>query len=57
MLNVGCIRGAKRPSPARGDAEGIELTMTVDDPALVPELRRRAAHDLEAAQHRQHAMK
>jgi hypothetical protein len=42
---------------ARGDAEGIELTMTIDDPALVPELRRRAAHDLEAAQHRPHAMK
>jgi hypothetical protein len=42
---------------ARGDAEGIELTMTVDAPALVPELRRRAAHDLEAAQHHPHAMK
>ena len=42
---------------ARGDAEGIELTMTIADPALVPELRRRAAHDLEAAQHRQHTMK
>lgn len=42
---------------ARGDAEGIELTMTIDDPMLVPELRRRAAHDLEAAQHRQHTMK
>jgi hypothetical protein len=37
---------------ARGDENGIELTMTVDDPSLVPELRRRAAHDLEAAQHR-----
>lgn len=37
---------------ARGDASGIELTMTVDDPALVDELRRRAAHDLEATQHR-----
>ena len=36
---------------AHGDAEGIELTMTIDDPALVPELRRRAAHDLEAAHH------
>jgi hypothetical protein len=32
---------------ARGDATGIELTITVADPALVPELRRRAAHDLE----------
>jgi hypothetical protein len=37
---------------ARGDANGIELTMTVSDPALIPELRRRAAHELEAAQHR-----
>ena len=37
---------------ARGDANGIELTMTVSDPSLVPELRRRAAHDLEAAQQR-----
>jgi hypothetical protein len=37
---------------ARGDATGIELTMTVKDPSLVDELRRRAAHDLEAAQHR-----
>lgn len=37
---------------ARGDASGIELTMTVSDPSLVDELRRRAAHDLEAAQDR-----
>ena len=37
---------------ARGDASGIELTMTVNDPSLVDELRRRAAHDLEAAQQR-----
>lgn len=37
---------------ARGDANAIELTITVSDPALVPELRRRAAHDMEAAQHR-----
>ncbi len=36
---------------ARGDENGIELTLTVRDPVLVPELRRRAAHDLEAAQH------
>jgi hypothetical protein len=35
---------------ARGDPNGIELTMTVSDPKLVPELRRRAAHDLEAGQ-------
>lgn len=34
---------------ARGDANGIELTITVADPALVDELRRRAALDLEAA--------
>lgn len=37
---------------ARGDANGIELTITVDDPQLVDELRRRAAHDLEAAERR-----
>jgi hypothetical protein len=37
---------------ARGDEGGIELTMTVSDPSLIDELRRRAAHDLEAAQHR-----
>jgi len=35
---------------AHGDANGVELTLTVTDPALVDELRRRAAHDLEAAQ-------
>jgi hypothetical protein len=40
---------------ARGDASGIELTITVDDPSLVDELRRRAAHDLEAALHRRAA--
>src|ERR1044071_297333 len=37
---------------ARGDETGIELTMVIKDPSLVDELRRRAAHDLEAAQHR-----
>ncbi|HUJ60379.1 MAG TPA: hypothetical protein VLX92_17880 [Kofleriaceae bacterium] len=37
---------------ARGDASTIELTITIQDPRLVDELRRRAAHDLEAAQHR-----
>ena len=37
---------------AKGDENGIELTLTVRDPALVPELRRRAAHELEAAQQR-----
>lgn len=35
---------------ARGDEHGIELSVTVSNPALVDELRRRAAHDLEAAQ-------
>ena len=34
---------------AHGDANGIQLTITVSDPSLVGELRRRAAHDLEAA--------
>jgi hypothetical protein len=37
---------------AKGDENGIELTMTVRDPSLVPELQRRAAHELEAAHHR-----
>lgn len=37
---------------ARGDANGVELTITVADPQLVDELRRRAAHDLEAGQRR-----
>lgn len=32
---------------ARGDDRAIEVTIAVSDPALVPELRRRAAHDLE----------
>ena len=35
---------------ARGQAGAIELTITVSDPALVDELRRRAATDVEAAQ-------
>ena len=39
---------------ARGDANGIELSITIDDPSLVNELRRRAEHDLEAAQHGMH---
>lgn len=34
---------------ARGDGEGITLSIIVRDPALVAELQRRAAHDLEAA--------
>ena len=40
---------------ARGNADGIELTITVADPKLVDELRRRAAHDLDAAQRRRAA--
>lgn len=35
---------------ARGDEQGISLTIKVADPAQVAELRRRTAHDLEAAQ-------
>jgi hypothetical protein len=38
---------------ARGDGEGITLSIAVRDPKLVDELHRRAAHDLESgAQHR-----
>jgi hypothetical protein len=33
---------------ARGDAEGITVSIAITDPELVPELQRRAAHDLEA---------
>ena len=36
---------------ARGDAEGITVSMSVKDTALLPELKRRAAHDLEVGQH------
>lgn len=32
---------------ARGDASGITVDITIDDASLVPELQRRAAHDLE----------
>ncbi len=32
---------------AHGDASAISLVLTVADPALVPELQRRASHDLE----------
>ena len=35
---------------ARGDTDGITVSLTVKDPALVPELKRRVAHDLEASQ-------
>ena len=34
---------------ARGDAEGITLSLAVRDPKLIGELQRRTAHDLEAA--------
>jgi hypothetical protein len=34
---------------ARGDKEGITVQIVVTDPALVDELHRRAAHELEAA--------
>jgi len=34
---------------AHGDATQIELTLTVENASLIPELQRRAAHDLEAA--------
>ncbi|HEU4726387.1 MAG TPA: hypothetical protein VFT22_00795 [Kofleriaceae bacterium] len=34
---------------ARGDANGITVSIVIRDPNLVPELQRRAAHDLEAA--------
>jgi hypothetical protein len=34
---------------ARGDREGITISIVVRDPALVDELHRRAAHELEAA--------
>jgi len=37
---------------ARGDAGGITVSIVVRDPKLVPELQRRAAHDLEAAAQR-----
>jgi len=39
---------------AHGDTNGVSVSITVKDPKLVPELQRRAAHDLEAASH-QHA--
>lgn len=34
---------------ARGDKEGITVSIVVEDPQLVEELHRRAAHELEAA--------
>lgn len=63
MADLECHRAWMRLAPANmdlcpldlaglhvdavGTAEGITLTLTVDDPALIPELQRRAAHDLE----------
>ena len=37
---------------ARGEEGGITVSIVVRNPKLVPELQRRAAHDLEAAAHR-----
>jgi hypothetical protein len=37
---------------ARGDTDGVTVSLSVNDGALLPELKRRAAHELEAAQHR-----
>jgi hypothetical protein len=36
---------------ARGDTEGITVSLSVKDRALIPELKRRTAHDLEAGRH------
>jgi hypothetical protein len=33
---------------ARGDDKGISVEITIRDRSLIPELQRRAAHDLEA---------
>jgi hypothetical protein len=41
---------------AQGHDDAVELTITVADPSLVDELRRRAAHDLEAGQTRRSAV-
>lgn len=40
---------------ARGDADGITVSLGVRDPTLVPELQRRVAIDLEAGPHAAHA--
>ena len=40
---------------ARGDADGITVSIGVKDNALVPELQRRVAIDLEAGSHAAHA--
>lgn len=41
---------------ARGDTDGITVSLTVKDRSLIPELKRRAAHELEAGQHRRSGM-
>ena len=35
---------------ARGDTDGVTVSLTVKDASLIPELQRRAEHDLEASQ-------
>ena len=35
---------------ARGDADGVTVSLSIKDSKLVPELQRRTVHDLEAAQ-------
>lgn len=40
---------------AHGDSDGIVVSLSVRDPNLVPELQRRAAHDLETGMHAQRA--
>lgn len=40
---------------ARGDGGGITVEMSVDDRALIPELQRRVAHDVESAAQRRGA--
>lgn len=37
---------------ARGDSNGITVSLTIKDPKMIPELQRRVAHDLETAQKR-----
>lgn len=37
---------------ARGDSNGITVSLSIKDPKMIPELQRRVAHDLEAAQKR-----
>jgi len=39
---------------ARGDTGGVTVSLSVKDIALLPELKRRTAHELEVGQHRAH---